>query len=81
MQSVNMFQAKSSLSKLVAVLESGQEEEIIISRNGTAVARLSPITRQPPDRRIGVAKGKVIIPDDIDGDNPLIAALFSQGSQ
>lgn len=81
MRTVNMFQAKSSLSKLVAYLESGQEEEIIISRHGKAVARLTAISRQPTGKRIGIAKGKVTIPDNIDADNPVIAKLFAGGKE
>jgi antitoxin (DNA-binding transcriptional repressor) of toxin-antitoxin stability system len=40
---VNMREAKSQLSRLVASLESGAEEEIIIARNGKPAARLAPI--------------------------------------
>ncbi len=77
MQAINMFQAKSSLSKLVATLESGKEEEIIISRHGKAVARLTAFSRQPTGKRIGIAKGKITIPDDIDADNQVIAGMFA----
>jgi hypothetical protein len=38
---------------------------------------------QPPEplpgKRIGVAKGRWVIPDDIDQDNALIADLFENG--
>lgn len=81
MQAVNMFQAKSSLSKLVVALESGQEKEIVISRNGKPVARLTAFSHPPVERRIGVARGKVTIPDDIDVDNPVIANLFAGGKK
>ncbi len=40
---VNMHEAKTGLSKLVAEIESGAEQEIIIARNGKPVARLVPI--------------------------------------
>lgn len=55
---VNMHQAKSSLSKLVADIESGAEAEVVISRNGKPVARLVPI--EQPTRRpslLGIAEG------------------------
>lgn len=81
MRTVNMFQAKNSLSKLVAYLENGQEEEIIISRHGKAVARMTAISRQPTGKRIGIAKSKVTIPDNIDADNPVIAKLFAGGKE
>ncbi|MDZ7750890.1 MAG: type II toxin-antitoxin system prevent-host-death family antitoxin [Gammaproteobacteria bacterium] len=78
MTTVNMLQAKSSLSRLVAEVESGEETEIIIARNGRPVARLVRYERAPAQRRLGVAKGRVEIPDDIDAGNEEIAALFSQ---
>jgi antitoxin (DNA-binding transcriptional repressor) of toxin-antitoxin stability system len=34
MQTVNMLQAKSSLSRLVEAIEQGQKREIVIARNG-----------------------------------------------
>jgi antitoxin (DNA-binding transcriptional repressor) of toxin-antitoxin stability system len=37
MQTVNMLQAKSSLSRLVEAIEQGQEREIVIARNGRPV--------------------------------------------
>ncbi|WP_199221422.1 type II toxin-antitoxin system Phd/YefM family antitoxin [Desulfonatronum sp. SC1] len=75
---VNMFEAKTTLSKLVEAIESGKESEVIIARHGTPVARLAPIPRQPVAKRIGVAKGEFVVPDDIDADNEHIAALFQE---
>lgn len=75
---VNMFEAKTSLSKLVEAIESGKESEVIIARHGTPVARLAPIPRQPVAKRIGVAKGEFLVPDDIDVDNEYIATLFQE---
>jgi prevent-host-death family protein len=76
MSTVNMLEAKTHLSKLVESLESGQETEIIIARNGRPAARLVPLKPQGSGHRIGVAKGKYVIPDNIDEDNELIADLF-----
>ena len=76
MQSVNMLQAKSSLSRLVEAIESGQEREIVIARNGRPAARLVPVRSARPSRRIGVAKGKFQVPDDIDADNAEVARLL-----
>ena len=39
MQSINMLQAKTSLSRLVEAIEQGQEREIIIARNGRPAAK------------------------------------------
>src|ERR1019366_938006 len=43
MKTVNMLQAKSTLSKLVEAIESGREEEVIIARNGRPAAQLVPV--------------------------------------
>jgi prevent-host-death family protein len=71
-----MLEAKTHLSKLVDSLESGQETEIIIARNGRPAARLVPLKPQGSGQRLGVAKGKYVIPDNIDEDNERIADLF-----
>jgi prevent-host-death family protein len=77
MSTVNMLEAKTHLSKLVEQVESGQEQEIVIARNGNPAARLVPIGKVPAtDKRIGVAKGAFVVPDDIDADNAMIAKLF-----
>jgi prevent-host-death family protein len=74
---VNMLDAKSRLSRLVQAVESGEEEEIVIARNGKPAARLVPIAAKPDvSKRIGIAKGKFVVPDDIDGCNDEIAKLF-----
>lgn len=76
MPSINMLQAKSSLSRLVESIERGQEREIVIARNGRPAAKLVPIDKRPPGRRIGVAKGKFKVPDSIDTHNAEIADRF-----
>ena len=58
---VNVHQAKTQLSRLLARVEGG--EEIVIARRGEPVARLvacKPRSRRQPD----VLKGKVILPDN-----------------
>jgi len=62
MQTVNMLQAKSSLSRLVEAIEQGVEQEIVIARNGRPAAKLVPIERTSAEQRIGVAKGKFEVP-------------------
>jgi hypothetical protein len=39
---VNIFKAKTELSRLIALLESEAEDEIVIARNGKPVARILP---------------------------------------
>jgi len=76
MHMVNMVEAKSSLSKLVAALEQGSEQEIIIARNGKPVAKLVSFGNSVTGQRIGIAKGQFVVPDDFDADDEEIARLF-----
>jgi antitoxin (DNA-binding transcriptional repressor) of toxin-antitoxin stability system len=77
MQTVSMFQAKTTLSKLVEAVECGREKEIVISRHGMSVAKLVSVVRQPVQQRIGIAKGRFTVPDSIDDSNELIAGMFT----
>ena len=76
MRTVNMLEAKSTLSRLVEALESGAETEIIIARNGKPAAKLTLLAGASAAPRIGVAKGAFAAPASIDDDNARIAALF-----
>lgn len=77
-QIVNMLDAKTSLSRLVHDLETGGAKEFIIARNGRPAARLVPLQaeRVNRSRRIGVAKGRFSVPDDIDSFNREVVDLF-----
>jgi len=81
MPTVNMLQAKSSLSRLVEAIELGQEREVIIARNGRPAAKLVPIDSVPPGQRIGIAKGVFEVPDSIDAHNDEVARLFMGGER
>jgi prevent-host-death family protein len=75
---VNMREAKSHLSRLVASLE-GAEEEIIIARNGKPAARLAPIASPAKaEKRLGLLAGQYVTvsQEDFDADNEEIARLF-----
>ena len=63
---IDISDAKTGLSKLVQMLETGQEEVIYLARNGTAVVQMTLLPKKPNGRRIGVAKGKFRIPDEFD---------------
>ena len=79
MRTVNMLEAKSSLSRLVEALERGEEHEIIIARNGHPAAKLVPMKTSGEEaarKRIGVAKGSFQVPANIDRYNDKIARLF-----
>lgn len=76
MTTVNMFEAKTKLSKLVAAVESGEEAEIIIARNGKPAARLVPIAAKPKGQRIGVAKGLFTPPEPDPELDEIVAAMM-----
>lgn len=62
MATINMHQAKTELSKLVARAEAG--EEIIIARRNKPVAKIVAVTeaaRKP--RKPGALKGQFSVPD------------------
>ncbi len=61
---VNVYEAKTQLSKLLEEVEGGGE--VVIARNGKPVARLVPLQRSSPDRVPGGWEGKVWIADDFD---------------
>jgi prevent-host-death family protein len=72
---VNMHDAKTRLSKLVAAIRSGEEREVVIAVNGTPAARLVPIEPRPKIKW-GLLKGKIKAPDNFDELNPEIEKLF-----
>ncbi len=76
MTQVNMLEAKTELSKLVRLLETQQEEVIFIARNGKPVVEMKLAQRKPASRRIGIAKGKLDIPEDFDLWDDEIADAF-----
>ena len=77
---VNIHEAKTHLSRLVARAAAG--EEIVIARAGKPVARLVAVSDGKPNpRRIGAWKGKLWLADDWDSDavNEEIARDFYEG--
>ena len=54
---VNVHQAKTLLSRLLAQVEAG--EEVVIARNGTPVARLVSCKRRGK-RQFGALKGRTL---------------------
>ena len=74
---VNVHEAKTNFSKLLARVIVG--EEVIIAKAGKPVARLVPIAAQPLRRVPGSAAGKLIIAPDFDAPLPNdILAEFEQ---
>ena len=60
MVTVNVHEAKTNLSRLLARVEAG--EEVVIARNGKPVARLERV-RQRGTPQFGALKGKIKIDD------------------
>jgi prevent-host-death family protein len=62
---VNIHEAKTHFSKLLARVSAG--EEIVIARAGKPVARLGPIREPTPKKRVpGRDKGKIWMAKDFD---------------
>ncbi len=76
MSAVNMLQAKSTLSRLVQAVESGEEKEIIIARNGKPAARLVPLENAHPPVRLGLAQGRWKVPEQAPQLDAEIAETF-----
>ena len=83
MVQVNMFEAKSDLSKLIKMLETQEEDVIYIARNGVKVAQITLIQKPDVSKRIGIAEGRMILPDDFDETfdslDQEIADMFEEG--
>ncbi len=77
MNIVNIHEAKTNLSRLLSAIENGTETEIIIARNGKPIGRLTALAAPTQQKvRFGLAKGKFVVPDDIDHLNTKIEKLF-----
>ena len=64
MQTINIHEAKTHLSRLLEQVAGG--EEIVIAKAGKPVARLVPLEAIPKKRQLGLLKGKLNVPDDFD---------------
>jgi prevent-host-death family protein len=74
---VNIHEAKTHFSKLLARVGNGQE--IIIAKAGKPIARLVPIEERLARRVAGSAKGKIIISSDF--DTPLPESILEKFEQ
>jgi len=74
MQTFNIFEAKTQLSKLVELAEHG--EDVVIARAGKPVARLTQLEPAKKPIRFGGLKGKIWIADDF--DDPLPPELLAE---
>ena len=76
MTQVNMLEAKTNLTKLIRLLETRQEDEILIARNGQPVAKIVKFEKQTG--RIGSAsrKHRSLDLDEFNAMNEEIAKEF-----
>ena len=65
---VNIHEAKTHLSRLLARVGNG--EEVIISKAGKPIARIVPLADKAKKRIPGSAKGKVVIKKNFDAPLP-----------
>ncbi|TLY57534.1 MAG: type II toxin-antitoxin system Phd/YefM family antitoxin [Gammaproteobacteria bacterium] len=71
---VNIHEAKTHLSRIVDEVAAGAE--VIIAKAGKPMARLSPIAAPLRNKRLGLLKGKIKVPDDFNA--PLDEDIRSQ---
>ncbi len=79
---INVGQAKTDLSRLIARVEAGEEVEI--ARNGVPVARLVPVEPTGPGAAFLAARGslagQIVIGDDFELTDAEIDELFEGGA-
>ncbi len=68
MKTVNIHQAKTHLSKLIARVRKG--EEIVLAKAGKPVAKIVPLDAGPKRRVPGSARGQFTMSDDFDAPLP-----------
>ncbi len=79
MLTVNMHDAKTNLSRLVAQAVNG--EAFLIAKAGKPLVRVSAIDTPEQPQRLGFLSGEIAVPDDFNtmGEKE-IAALFGGGA-
>lgn len=68
MQTINIHEAKTHLSRLVEDVAAG--EEVVIAKAGKPMARLVALAKPAGSRRLGLLAGKMAVPDDFDAPLP-----------
>ncbi len=68
METVNIYDAKTRLSQLVDKAASG--EDVVVSRNGKPLVRITRLESAKPRVKFGLLKGKLTIPADFDAPLP-----------
>jgi prevent-host-death family protein len=67
-ESVNIYDAKARLSQLIEKAASG--EDVVLSRNGKPVARITQLRTGGRGVKFGVLKGRIRIAQDFDAPLP-----------
>ncbi len=77
MYTVNVHEAKTNLSKLLALVLEGKE--VVIAKAGKPVAKIVHYEEKLEPRKMGLLKGKIWISDDFDDEDEEINKLFYEG--
>jgi prevent-host-death family protein len=77
METVNIYDAKTRLSQLVDKAASG--EDVVVSRNGKPLVRITRLDATRRRIKFGLLKGKVTIPEDFDAPLPDDALASFEG--
>jgi antitoxin (DNA-binding transcriptional repressor) of toxin-antitoxin stability system len=74
---MNVLEAKTNFSKIIALLERKEENEVIVARAGKPVVKIV-LYEEPKsfDQIFGIAAGKFTVPDDFDEPDDEIARMF-----
>ena len=73
---MNVLEAKTNFSKIIGMLERKEENEVIVARAGKPVVKITYIEPVDVSKRIGIAKGKFVVPDDFDEPDEEIERMF-----
>lgn len=68
METINIYDAKTRLSQLVDQAAGG--EDVVVSRNGRPVARITQLATSRPKIKFGLLQGRFTVPDDFDAPLP-----------
>ena len=74
MQVINIHQAKTNLSKILANLTEG--DEVILGKFGKPIAKIVSYTHLKKARTPGVLKGKITLSPDFTNESAEINKLF-----
>lgn len=68
METVNIYDAKTRFSQLVDKAAAG--EDVIVSRHGKPLVRITRLAPNPPGVRFGLLAGQIRVADDFDAPLP-----------